>query len=1231
MVNKKEALIVVGIFFIFLFVSLVSAGQMMALQGNVKNSTGSDLTSGNLTVEIWDSLTGGSLVFNSTDAYENNITSGRYDVMLGEYNALSLDYGRNYYMGIVINSEDLSFDGATRRIFQPSVGMINSSFLNLTTLDLSTINATGNVTTNNWFNGLFNWFIDAASKTYLSFNGTTLSFNETFLNSTIENRGLAAGFNSTYNASYVPYSGATGNVDLGVNNISAGIGTTFGNASRYLSFGIFDLSGAGYGYYSTIKGVSNGAIGNATVIENALAILGNTETTGLSAGQDPTISLTDRNTLAEGEISYNSSLDRMSFAEANLYSFDGDVSIGDNELKLGTPTTNLNITINDFNFSGLIPDTMIEIIQLIGYASEQSTIGAVDLRSLALGRTILLDADINSGDNPEIAFGLINNSIAPNYITSIKSFDFDIATDRYRFDDEVYIDGILNATGDVCTIGGNCLSDVGSGDNSSWNQTLADTLYYGNGDDVNFSTLNVTGASNFGGRWQDGGVTITGGNVFAQTLYVFNITSVAVDNLRINGTISPGAIIWNNTFDLGKTDETWRYGYFGTDVVINGESVKKWMYNMSDGSYNSSYAGSLNNASYLSTYNATYAGYAGDSSPWKYSATAIYNATANVGIGTANPQQKLNVVGDVNITGNFMTGYGAVASGSNSTAMGYKTNASGDYSTAMGYGTNASGDYSTAMGRSTIASNIHSTAMGLWTVASGNEATAMGYATTASGSYSVAMGCATTASAIGSTAIGYYTQASAIGSTAIGYYTQASGDYSTALGRGIKASGEYTFAISLNNSDGADCSQNESMCIMGGKVGIGTLTPGAKLEVDGDINVTAGNDVCIEGGGNCLSEMTAGTGSSPWESSATAIYNTTANVGIGTVNPQQKLNVVGDANITGRFMAGEGSIASGSNSTAIGYYTTASGQSSIAMGRETTASGQSSIAMGYDSVASGDPSFAIGYGVNASGYNSVAMGRDTSTSGQSSVAMGEDTIASGEWSVAMGRDTNASGFYSIAMGYDSVASDFASIAMGGSTTASNNYAIAMGLYSNASAYASVAMGGYAKASGSFGTAMGYNTTASGESSFAIGRETTASGLYSTAFGFNSNAVHTGSFAAGYNTTASGEFSGISANVAMGYHTRALDAYSVAMGEYTTASGIASVAMGSHVNVVGDYSTGFGSDITVTNLNTLGIGGYLQMFDAAEPPCNSDYDGTIYYSNVTHHHYGCNTTAWYALY
>jgi len=57
----------------------------------------------------------------------------------------------------------------------------------------------------------------------------------------------------------------------------------------------------------------------------------------------------------------------------------------------------------------------------------------------------------------------------------------------------------------------------------------------------------------------------------------------------------------------------------------------------------------------------------------------------------------------------------------------------------------------------------------------------------------------------------------------------------------------YDNAVVFNISD--------DLIINGGNVGIGTTTsPGAKLEVDGNVNVTSGNDVCITSG-NCLSSV----------------------------------------------------------------------------------------------------------------------------------------------------------------------------------------------------------------------------------------------------------------------------------------------------------------------------------------------------------------------------------------
>ena len=93
------------------------------------------------------------------------------------------------------------------------------------------------------------------------------------------------------------------------------------------------------------------------------------------------------------------------------------------------------------------------------------------------------------------------------------------------------------------------------------------------------------------------------------------------------------------------------------------------------------------------------------------------------------------------------------------------------------------------------------------------------------------MGAHTNASGNYSTALGTYTLASGNISTAIGNTTTASGNSSTAIGTGIEAAGDYTVAIGLNAQTGISITQNNTMAIMGGKVGIGTISPTATMEI----------------------------------------------------------------------------------------------------------------------------------------------------------------------------------------------------------------------------------------------------------------------------------------------------------------------------------------------------------------------------------------------------------------
>lgn len=102
------------------------------------------------------------------------------------------------------------------------------------------------------------------------------------------------------------------------------------------------------------------------------------------------------------------------------------------------------------------------------------------------------------------------------------------------------------------------------------------------------------------------------------------------------------------------------------------------------------------------------------------------------------------------------------------------------------------------------------------------------------------------------------------------------------------------------------------------------------------------------------------------------------------------------------FTAGISTTASGYNAFAIGNNTTASGTRSFSSGDQSIASGMSSFASGYSSLASGDFSTAMGYITTASGLYSTALGNNTTASGSISAAFGRITTASGDNSTAMG-------------------------------------------------------------------------------------------------------------------------------------------------------------------------------------------------------------------------------------
>ena len=126
----------------------------------------------------------------------------------------------------------------------------------------------------------------------------------------------------------------------------------------------------------------------------------------------------------------------------------------------------------------------------------------------------------------------------------------------------------------------------------------------------------------------------------------------------------------------------------------------------------------------------------------------------------------------------------------------------------------------------------------------------------------------------------------------------------------------------------------------------------------------------------------------------------------------------------------DANVASGSDSTAVGYDSKSSGAYAAALGGNAVASGQGSVASGWGAVASDTDSLAIGAGALASAATSVAVG-DATASHEDAVAIGNDATTSSQAGVAVGKSASATGSgWSTAAGFLAAASGVRATALG---------------------------------------------------------------------------------------------------------------------------------------------------------------------------------------------------------
>ncbi len=139
-----------GFVFLILLLSIGFASTSLNVQlsdqgTGVAYNNGTTLSSGDLTVLVYNNETGGTLIYNET--FSNAISNGSWNIMLGSGGTnLPLEYGKVYYKDYLIAGEDASFDGSDRQAFYSPLGDINTTQIidgTITDADISnTINLT---------------------------------------------------------------------------------------------------------------------------------------------------------------------------------------------------------------------------------------------------------------------------------------------------------------------------------------------------------------------------------------------------------------------------------------------------------------------------------------------------------------------------------------------------------------------------------------------------------------------------------------------------------------------------------------------------------------------------------------------------------------------------------------------------------------------------------------------------------------------------------------------------------------------------------------------------------------------------------------------------------------------------------------------------------------------------------------------------------------------------------
>ena len=442
----------------------------------------------------------------------------------------------------------------------------------------------------------------------------------------------------------------------------------------------------------------------------------------------------------------------------------------------------------------------------------------------------------------------------------------------------------------------------------------------------------------------------------------------------------------------------------------------------------------------------------------KDSGIAIGNyAVSDSGGGTAIGKSVISRNGGVvvgqssNAIGINSIAYGNTvkANGETSTAMGYSTTADGQNAVAVGYSNTASGKNSVSIGSTNQAKNEGSIAVGRGNNATNNNAVVIGRDSNASGNQSVAMGANATSKGTNDTAIGNDVTADgdnsvAIGrsaatknssSLAIGTYgtkgTLATGSYSIAMGRDVTASAESAIAIGKDavsnkkdavalgsGSDTSSAATVQSSATIGGNTY--SWNKGVLPTTDSD-----GRQVSVGKSGfeRQIKNVAAGeiSANSTDAINGAQLYSVASGLANNLTKDLKIPYVSINSTATGASSNVNNDGAKGSNSIAIGPFTTAIKDNGVAIGNGAKSLSEDSIVIGRNAQAetkSGAGLTTTSRAIAIGSYSRVAADVTQGIAIGSGIKADEGAVVTGDQSIAIGGNVKVDGHAAIAIGGD---------------------------------------------------------------------------------------------------------------------------------------------------------------------------------------------------------------------